>query len=246
MKLKYIYIILMLLLILTSCSDDDNSISPESENQSAKQLSMKEIDLPSAMKQSNNPHVFSAQLYITTINAFSNFSLYFTPPSNVSAINKSASINEDWSKSWNLQNGLTINFNYFENTTNFGWTVNLDGSDGVSTYNNWKFLEAEETIGSNSGFFRTFIPGASDIGSEWTYSNTASGMYQVNLKTFSNGINDERLEVISNTNFSGTLNRYSIDNNVESLRKTITWTSAGTGEWWEYDLDGNVKETGTF
>lgn len=244
MKIKNMIILVLLLGLYISCSDDKNPVSSEDGSTNARELSMKEIQLPDALKQSTDNHAFSAQLNVNSVNAFSNLSFYFTPPDDAEALSKNSSAN-DWTKNWDLGNGLSIKMDYYETDTKFGWTVYLNGSNGVDNFNNMKYIEAEEIISSSQGNLKFYTPGTNDLGIEWMYSSI-NGVYNVTYLTYSNGVGYEKYIVSSNPDLSGSINRYQIDGNNETIKSNITWTSAGTGTWIDYDSEGNELNNGTF
>lgn len=245
MKIKNMIILALIISLYISCSDDKNPVSSEDGGNNPRELSMKEIQLPDALKQSAETHAFSAQLYVSSVNAFSNLSFYFTPPDGANALSKNSSVNDDWTKTWDLENGLAIKMDYYETDTKFGWTVYLNGSNGVDNFNNMKYIEAEEIISSGQGNLKFYTPGTNDLGIEWTYSSI-NGVYNVTYLRYSNGIGSEKYIVNSNPDLSGSVNRYQIDGGVSILVNNITWTSAGTGTWIDYDSEGNEINSGTF
>ncbi len=80
---KNIYIIFFSIVLLIMGCSDDNPTSPggDSNNQTPKALSMKEIPIPSGMKGTFEQHVLSARTSITFANSlYGNFSVYVNPP----------------------------------------------------------------------------------------------------------------------------------------------------------------------
>ncbi|MCB9210529.1 MAG: hypothetical protein H6610_10415 [Ignavibacteriales bacterium] len=239
MNIKYLGLLIIFLIFVISCSDDDSPSSPES--QTAKELSMKVIDIPNAIKQSSNPYAQQVNVFTTLANSFSVYSFYFTPPSGNQQFLK---VNEDWTKSWTVNN-ITINMNYFENTTDFGWSIYLSGTDGEQTFNNTLFLEAQETIGTQQGTFKIYDPNSNTVASEWTYFTTTSDVYNLSLFSY-NGDNSNKLEIISNNDNSGEFTYYEMASGDFTIDKRVAWNADGTGQWWEYDSTGTLIDSGSF
>ncbi|MCB0742373.1 MAG: hypothetical protein KDC67_00595 [Ignavibacteriae bacterium] len=235
---KYL-IIFIFLAFLIGCSDDSNPTEPE--NKTARELNIKEITVPAAMKQSNDVHAQVANAYINLANAFRGYSVFYTPPAGAKNLSKT---NEDWARTWELD-GLSVTMNYYETGTNFGWNIILNGTDGETTYNNWLFMEAQETIGASNGHLKIYKDGSSELETEWNYSTNSTGIYSFDLFMYSDE-NPEKLSITSLPDDSGDLTFYKTFNGSFVPESKVVWTAAGAGEWWEYDLDGNVKDNGTF
>ena len=133
-------------LLFISCSDDDNNPTGPEGNQ-AKELSAKEIQVPTAMQQSNDPHAHAAVMWISLANSFKSYSAFYTPQENFNKLFKS---NDEWTKTW-MVDALQITMDYFDDAISFGWEIFLTGTDGEFTYNNWLYMEAEQNIDNSYG-----------------------------------------------------------------------------------------------
>lgn len=240
MKTKYLIILLITIALVISCSDDENPTSPEEKN--AKELNIKEITMPSPMQQSSNTYAQYANAYVNLANSFRGFSAFYSPPNKTRAL---AKVNEEWSSTWAVD-ALDVTMNYYDNTSVFGWTIRLDGTDGEFNYNNWLFMEAEENTTTNSGYLKKYKPVTDMLEFEWAYSNSLAGVYSFILMMYEEGDGSEKIDIISNLDNSGELTYFQTFNDQFVPETKIAWTAAGTGEWWEYDLDGNITDTGTF
>ena len=235
-KILMVFISVTLSLTFTSCSDDDDNPTGPEGNQ-AKELSAKEIQVPTAMQQSNDPHARAAVMWVNLANSFKSYSMFYTPKENFSKLFKS---NDDWPKTWNID-ALQVTMDYFEDAVNFGWEIFLSGTDGEFTYANWLYMEAEQNIDNGNGVLKVYKPVTTEVGMQWDWSTAAtSGIYYFNLFIFDN--NNEKLEIISNPDNSGEISYYS----EQILQTKISWTAAGTGYFQEYDADGNITDEGPF
>jgi hypothetical protein len=242
MKLFIKFFTISLLILVISCSDDSDPTSPN-EDLSAKELSLKQITLPAAMQQSNNSYAKTAFVYITLANSFQIYSAFYTPPDNSNLL-KQLEANDDWTKSWTID-GVTIKMDYYEDATKFGWKTYLSGTDGEDVFSNWLFIEAEELVLLNQGYMKVYKQNSTDLQSEWNYSTSAQGVYSFIYSSYDDGISN-RFEIFSNSDNSGEISIYNVSNGNFVLDSKIDWNSDGTGQWWKYDLAGNVIDSGSF
>lgn len=248
---KFAYIIFSVVFLLIFGCSEKGPTSPGggSNNQTPKKLSMKEIQTPSGMKGTFEQHVLSARNSINLANSlFGSLSVYVTPPA--SKFGKINSTDEEWTKTWKLPNGLSVIMEYSENNSNFGWIIYLDGTNGSSTYNKWKYLEARETVESKEGFFNIFTPGFDNSwpGTKLNYFNQQNGNYKVNILESDVNVNqpvEEHMITVKQDN-SGDIELYSYDTGSKILKQLTTWTANGTGHWTRYDNEGNVVLEGNF
>ena len=82
-KILIIFISIVLSFTFVSCSDDDDNPTAPEENQT-QELSVKQIQVPSAMLQSTSPHAQQAVLWLSVANSFKSYSSFYTPQRNLS------------------------------------------------------------------------------------------------------------------------------------------------------------------
>ncbi|MCP5063638.1 MAG: hypothetical protein GY936_14420 [Ignavibacteriae bacterium] len=232
---KQIKVLLTFLLLLAfSIACDETTTEPDQIE--AKALHVKEIQVPDALKQSSDQKATFANAYISSMNSLANgFSAWLSAPAGSESLAKT---NDDRSYTWSA-GGISITMNYSENGDNYTWEVFLNGTDGEGlTFNNFKFLEAAQNKNESEGYLKIFEDNSSNLSSTWSWVTNTNDVYSM---TFGGDDND-RIEVNSNPDESGELLFY--ENNV--LVSRTVWTSAGTGEWTEFDSGGNITDSGTF
>ena len=241
-KLISLIFLMVSLMFIISCSDDSNPTKPE--EQKAKELSLKEITVPEAMKNSQDPHAQMASAYIGLVNGFRNYSTFYQPPAGSSNLGKIFKSNDEWTRTWTVD-ALTVTMNYFESEENFGWNIYLTGTDNEFTYNNWLYMEAEQTVGENSGTMKIYKPVTDQVEAEWNWFYDTNGKYNFTFFSWNENYS-QKIEVVSNPDNSGQLTFYEYVNGQFVPTNKISWTSAGTGHWVEYDAQGNIIDEGDF
>lgn len=242
MKLVVKIFTISILILFISCSDDNVPVAPNEDNTS-KELSLKQITLPSAMQQSGNSYAQAASVYIALANSFKIYSVFYEPPGNSSLL-KQTETNVDWTKVWTIDN-VNIKMDYHENAIKFGWEIYLSGTKGKDVFNNWLMLEAEETVGLKQGYMRLYKLNSTALESEWTYSTSLQGVYTFIYSSYNDGLSN-KFEIFSNPDNSGKISIYNVSDDNLVLDLKVTWNSDGTGQWWKYDLIGNVIDSGSF
>ncbi len=233
----------MITLSVISCSDD-NSVTPK-EEQKVKELGLKEVTVPEPLKQSTDPHAQMCVGMINLVNGFKAYSAYYQPPDNVN-LPKQFNSNDSWTKSWTYEQ-LTMTMDYFENETSFGWKIYLTGTDGEYNYSNWLSMEAEQKLDNSFGTLVIYLPVTDNVGFKWTCTTAQNGTGTFTIDIYEDdGTPSGKIEVTTNPDESGELNFYNYSNGTYVKESRITWTSAGTGHWEEYDEEGNISAQGDF
>jgi len=227
---------------VTSCSDDSNPATPEEKKR--QELNIQVIETPTAMQNSQDGHAQTAILWIRLANSFSGYSTFYHPPAGSDRISKILKSHDDWDYTW-IVDALTITMNYFENLEIFGWKIYMTGTDGEYTFNDWLYMEAEQAYNESYGVMKIYEPVSEKVAMEWNWASNGDGQYLFDLIIW-NDNSAEKISIINNNDNSGELIFYNFINGQFIAETKIDWNSAGTGEWWEYDLAGNITEHGIF
>jgi hypothetical protein len=223
-------IIMMLMLIFAACSDDDDDPTGPGNQGDAPEFGMKRVEVPSAMAQSNDPHARMGAAYVSMINGIN--MAFMTPPSG-----SLAKVTDDpWVYTFEAD-GFIVTTTAWEDGDKYYWEIVFNGTDGVYTFLDWKAMEAWQYIDGHAGEFMAYIEETTQLGAKWSWTENSDGSitYQFNDYTSS-----ELLEVIIYPDGSGVLSIY--DNGFLVMR--ISWAADGSGEWWEYNTDGTVADSG--
>ena len=229
---KYLKTTLLLLaigLLFASCSKKS---STEPENPEAKQLTIKTVDVPEAMKQVSDAKASTTVAYVNMTNSFNAYTTLFQVPQTANSSGNTYT----WTRG-----ALTITMNYSEEGNNLSWKLVFNGTEDGITYNNWVSMEASQTADQKNGWMKIYEENSTVVASEWTWTTDANGQYSFIMQSNSDS-EISKIEVRSNPDKSGEL--YFYTNNV--LTSKTTWDKDGNGQWWEYDEQGNLLNSGSW
>ena len=231
---KYIKIFLtfaLLLIISTACKDS----ATEPEQAAAESFTMKEIKVPEALNNSSDPQAISVRTQILVLNSLPTlYGGWFTVASGPEQL---AKVNDDRTYTWN-SNGVAITMKYSDTGDEIFREIFISGNYAGQTRANFKFLESRQKKDNSAGYFKLFDVSDGSSVTSWVWTTSADNVYSM---TFSSDDGD-KLEVNSSPDKSGTMSQY--ENGV-LISKTV-WTASGTGEWWKYDNQGNVTDSGSW
>jgi hypothetical protein len=233
-KIIWLFLIVLSALIV-SCSDD-NSTGPE-EEQKMKQPSVREIEVPDELANKDDPYAKMAVGYMSLVNGFKSFSNMFIPPENES-LNKS---NEEVVYSWQ-EGGLLITM-YYNEDSNISWEIVFNGTDGLYTFADWVYIDCVQSLDDSWGVFNVYKKVTEEIDVMWEWSTDENGIYHVQYL-----FNDEtdKVNVFDNGDLSGEIFHYELHEGVYKLIEEIHHHTDMSGEYWVYDLEGNIKIHGTW
>ncbi len=227
--LKTTLVFLIMGLFFASCSKKNPT---EPENPEAKQLIIKTVDVPEAMKKVSDAKASTTVAYVNMTNGFKAYTILFQVPQTANSTGNTYT----WTRG-----ALTITMKYSEEGDNLSWKLVLNGTENGITYNNWVSMEALQTADQKNGWMKIYEENSTVVESEWTWTTNANGQYSFIMQ--SNSDNEiSKIEIKSNPDKSGEL--YFYTNNV-LISKTI-WDKDGNGQWWEYDEQGNLLNSGSW
>ncbi|MEE9429751.1 MAG: hypothetical protein V3V16_01845 [Melioribacteraceae bacterium] len=231
---KFIKIFLtfaVLLIFSVACKD----AATEPEQAAAESFSMKEIEVPEALTNSSNPKAISAKSQILVLNSLPTlYGAWFTVASGPESL---AKVNDDRTYTWN-SNGVAITMKYSDSGDEIFREIFISGNYGGQTHSNFKFLESRQKKDRSQGYFKIFDFSDGSETTSWVWTTSSDNVYSMNFLSD----DGDKIEVNSNPDKSGTISQY--ENNV-MISKTV-WTANGTGEWWQYDNQGNVTDSGSW
>lgn len=190
---------------------------------------------------STDPYAYMAKSYAQL---FTGISAQFAPLQNVPG-NQNGNI---WSYEVTVQ-GITTKYQCVKNSDgSVLWTITWNGTSGSDTYNNWKVYEAYSSANGKSGYWRVYVKNDTLRQGEYTWSTAVNGTVTGTISGFSNGIEDDRAVITSNSDGSGELNVYEKVTGVADLvlKTNITWLANGSGTWTTYKNDGTFEAGGSW
>jgi hypothetical protein len=235
-KLSFLFLIFTVVLFIAACSEDKKT---NNDNQfDGPEWNVDPVEIPEHMTQSQDMHAHMAVTYVGLANSFSAYGGLFAPPARALC-----SVNRDgeWTYTWS-DGLLTVTLNITETSTHYYWKIYFDGTQGNVTYNDFLYIEAEQTIDGNSGSMTLYDPELTELSCFWQWNWDANEVFHFTFEV----PNEAKILIDVNPDGSGFL-EYHIYGTAGYWRNLrIEWTAAGTGEWWEYDEAGNIIANGTW
>jgi len=224
--------------LLFSCSDDGGSTGPDEPEP---EWQPKTVTVPENMEQSQNPMVQMAVGHINTVNGMMNtYSSFFQPQK---------SYKDDgppWEYDW-TEGDLTIHLTITECEEadyDYEWTVVLDGSDGEYTYDNWTYIYAKTTNDNSSGHVTVYKQVTDEVCAVVTWDTDESGVFTMTIEDFYD--TQTKIELTSNPDGSGEVDYYEQIEGSYVIQFRAEWEADGSGQWWTYDENGNVENSGSW
>ncbi len=245
-KRNYLLFALLMLTVsfFAGCSDDSPS-GPESGD--LPEFQAPTVNVPQAMKSSNDPGAIQTVAYVQMANSFNTYLTFFNPPAG--ALSKgTASQDDDWSYNWNVndesgQYAVTLTVNRTEDGAE--WKVAISGTFEGITVTKWIFIEGSQTTNGKTSLFTVYNPElapAQVVVFEVTNVEDASNVQVITFLA----PEDFKLELTGNPDFSGDLIAYEWINNAFVKQFTSTWTGTGSGSWISYNEDGTPEDHGSW
>ncbi len=233
-KLSLFIVPLLLVFLVTGCSDDEKT----TDEFEGPEWTVDPVEVPENMAQSDDPFAQMAVGYVDLANGFSAYGGFFAPPARALC-----SVNRDgeWEYTWS-DGSLTVTLIITETSDYYYWKIYFDGTDGTTTFDNFLFIEAEQTIDGSSGSLYIYDPGQTGYAFMWSWEIDADGAYHFTCEFFE----DFKIEVVINADGSGSVEFYDYGTAGYWRNFRIEWTAEGSGEWWEYDEAGNEIAHGTW
>ena len=233
-KMKILLLLFFTGLLLSSCSKD-SSTEPEKtepEKTEAKPLTIKTVDVPEAMKKVSDAKASTTVAYVNLANSFNAYTALFQVPQGANSSGNTYT----WSR-----DGLSITMYYTEESDNLSWKLVFNGTEDGTVYNNWVAMEASQSADQKNGWMKIYEENSTAVASEWTWTTDSNGQYSFIMQS-KGGEGTSKIVVKSNPDKSGELNFYT--NNVRTSK--TTWDKDGNGQWWEYDAQGNLLNSGSW
>lgn len=230
------------LLIVAGCSKDDKdnegSTPTGPSGSDAPAFKIHKVEIPPTMQVSSDQHAQTVVLYMNLANAFgATLNGNFVPPS----LNKP---NGDgpWEHNW--QDGdLTVSVLIEKLADKHTWVVRYNGSDGEDVYQNFVAFRAEQALDERSGKFFAYLPNTEIVLGQYTWSldENETLHFEVVADAYLQG---KKFIGMANEDRSGVLEIVSTTGDQDMLQEKYQWDKDGAGEWWQYDNQGNLVDTG--
>lgn len=240
MKKGIIILTLATVLIVAACSKKDNNpVTPTTEE--APQLNLQNITVPDAMQQSSDMHAQTVVVYMQMANIFvSSMAGYINPPSDLGPATRQGNV---WEYNWTLD-ALKVIVRITDDSDQFSWVTQFQGSDANYTYQNWIAYRATQSKDAKSGSFTVYAPNTTLVIGEYTWNLDDAGALHFNLVTTALQQGNAYAGVL-NADKSGTLEISQAADGQNVLLEKYQWNADGSGQWWTYE-NGEIKESGSW
>lgn len=236
-------IVILFISLLFSCSDDGGSTGPE---ETEPEWETQTVTVPDNMQQSQDPMVQMAVGHINTANNMMNtYSSFLQPPEKAKVSSPGSYYEKEgpWTYSWS-ENNLTITLTINESEDDYEWTVVLDGTDGEYNYDNWTYIYATTSQNNSNGHIKVYKQVTDNVGAEVIWSTDDAGVFNMTIEQFYD--TQTKSELISNPDGSGEVNHYEYMEGSYVIQFKAEWQTDGSGEWWIYDDNGEVENSGSW
>jgi hypothetical protein len=236
-RLNYLFVLLMALVVMSACSKEEDNNGPEGYVKPAIVGSTKIVEVPSAIQNSQDPHLAYANSMMTMVNGYSSLTQIFA---NVPAGAELVST-KSTGKTWTWTSGsTTLWIEFTESLESYHWVLYMQ--DPQMFLEQTKIVEVTQSTLGTSGQIKIFYGYDTAI---VTYSWVMDGndLYAEIL------INSEGEYVLFDMDVyedqSGVFNIYegSTISNLHLFH--CEWNASGHGSWWA-DAGDDPDYTGTF
>ena len=124
------------------------------------------------------------------------------------------------------------------------WVENGTDPQTQTTYNNWTLLEGTSGADGKTGEWKIYQDNTTTLSATYSWSVDANGTAMATLTDYmDDGTTvNSKIVITNNSDKSGEVDSY----DGTTLTFKATWTSSGTGQWWEYDTDGTSLGNGSW
>ena len=233
---------LLFISLIICCSDDGGSTGPE---ETGPEWQAETITIPDKMEESADPMVQNAVAYLNLANAIGNYTAFLTPPDKSNSFENDFYSKEDssWTYNWSNQE-LDITLLVTKVGDIYEWTVILNGTDGEYNYDNWTFIEAETQNDNNTGNMVVYQPVTTTVLMEFYWNTDNQDVYHITYETY--GAEQVKIEIHQYPDGSGEVKFYQFDDADYVMRYKATWNPDGSGQWWTYNENGLLVDTGSW
>lgn len=234
--LRYYFVIIFSMLVLAGCSDDDET-NPTGGggNNNGDSPAVPLVQFKGPNTTSQDQQVLFINSYIEAMNSFT---LYANAFKDLPATKSGNS----WVRTYN---GNTFTATLTTTTLaagGYSWRMVMNGTMDSVSYNNFLMAEGTSSADGKTGNWKIYEDNSTTMAGEYTWGYNSNNALVGELKTYDNGTESARISLINNADNSGELNIF----DGTALAYKATWTVNGSGQWSQYDSQGNVLQSGSW
>ena len=146
---------------------------------------------------------------------------------------------------WSINgSGYTITFSATQSDTTYQWKDFINGNYQGTSYSKWTAFTGSETESGANGDWTLYNQNKTTLFATVNWTTDASGNLTGSIVTYdSTGAQSGKYVFVDDKDNSGSLEEYTTG--TTPILKVV-WTSSGTGQWWEYDDQGNQTASGSW
>ncbi|MDP1677568.1 MAG: hypothetical protein Q8L88_11975 [Bacteroidota bacterium] len=226
-------------LLIVGCDKEESPASSSTQKPSSPKVS---FDGPNT--QSTNTYAQQAKVFSQMFNGFA---LQFSTLAEMPGGTQNGNV---WTYTYTVQ-GFTETITVeLLGDGSYKWKIIFNGTEpgGSITYVNWIAFEGTSSADGKSGSWKFYGENTTVLEAEISWSTDAQGNETGILKTYTNGVLQEKLDIVNNVNGTGSMKLYDKKTATTDLYLSIdiSWIADGTGTYTVYNEAGTVTASGTF
>lgn len=225
-------ILVLLAFLAAGCSKKSSS---STEPTTPPQLTAPTFSGPNT--QSDSVGAFEAQSYASGINLYTAFATSYM-------VGNGTQNGNTWT--WSVSQGqFTATWSgTVESDGSYMWKLVFNGPTDSVTYNNWTYLQGTTSADGKTGNWTVYYDNTTNTAIRYDWTTDSNGNVTGDVKMYdTDGTTQlERITVVNNADNSGEVDFYT----GTVLTFKATWTSSGSGQWWDYDTSGTQTHHGTW
>ncbi len=230
-QLWVVFLLSALLFLIIGCSkDEENPVAPAPKTDPP-EFQLNDVTLPSKMVNSSDEKAKQAISLMDEAMSFEGTGCVFNAPDGATVLSEGMSA---WEYSWkegNLTKRLAITS--LSSINQRKWQLYYTGSaDGVTYSDDWRFMDAGQTIDQSGGHVYIYKANTKQIIQEWTW-RTEKGVYTFEKSNYADP--KMSVEIVVRADNSGKVERF-VPSTTGSMMHDllINWNASGDGTWWVY------------
>jgi hypothetical protein len=230
-----------LFLIFACSSDEEGPVKPTEKAPPPPEFQLRDITVPDKMMNSGDAKAQLALSLIVEATSFDGTGCVFKAPDGATVLSESKAA---WEYSW-VEGTLTqrLAITSLPSINQRKWQLYYTGSKDGETFEDWRLMDAGQTIDLGGGHIYLYKLNTKQIILEWTW-RTDKGTFT--LEKYDHSDPRSKIEIILRADKSGKVERFTLGTTGSMMHDLlINWKADGTGTWWTYE-NGMTKESGSW
>jgi hypothetical protein len=220
-----------LFLFFACSSDEEGPVKPSEKAPPPPDFELREITVPDKMANSGDAKAQLALSLIDESTSFEGTGCVFKAPDGATVLAESKAA---WEYSW-VDGALTkrLAITSLSSINQRKWQLYYTGSKDGATFEDWRFMDAGQTLDLGSGHVYVYKTNTKQIIMEWTWRTDSD---KFTFEKYDHSEPRTKIEIIVRNNGSGKVERFSLSTTGSMMHDLlVNWTADGSGTWWTYD-----------